>query len=300
MAFVQEFIPLQLDQLHREAAVMKVEGWRFIQTHAVKADDGIDLYYSFMKDGVTRNYRVAGVTKDQAVPSITDLFLAAFVFENEARELFGVDMRDIAIDFAGNMYAPAEFEPMTIITPEQKAAREKAKKAADAKAAKEASADGADASAATSEAPAKGGFVMTPERQARLDAKMATMSPEKKAKVEAALARIAAAPAADSAGETAPEKAADTADVAAEPVAEAAKDAALEEKLANMDAEKAAKVRAALAGKAEDAPAEQVAEAPAVAEPVASADAQLEALIGLMDESKASVVRAALNQKGGE
>lgn len=300
MAIAQEFITLPLGELRATAHRMKDEGYRFIQTHAVYNEPDVDLYYSFMKDGVTRNYRVAGVTKDQAVPSITDLFLAAFVFENEARELFGVDMRDIAIDFAGNMYAPAEFEPMTIITPEQKAAREKAKKAADAKAAKEASADGADASAATSEAPAKSGFVMTPERQARLDAKMATMSPEKKAKVEAALARIAAAPAAESVGETAPEKAAETADAAPEPAAEAAKDVALEEKLANMDAEKAAKVRAALAGKAEDAPAAQAAETPAIAEPVASADAQLEALIGLMDESKASVVRAALNQKGGE
>lgn len=300
MTFVQEFIPLELDQLHREAAVMKVEGWRFIQTHAVNTDDGVDLYYSFMKDGVTRNYRVAGVTKDQPVPTITDLFLAAFVFENEARELFGVDMRDIVIDFAGNLYAPAEFEPMTFLSPEQKAAREKAKKAAADKAAKEAG-DAGDAAAAV---PAKSGFVMTPERQARLDAKMATMSPEKKAKVEAALARIAAADSAPAvAAEPAPVEAPKAADpAAAEQVPEktAVKDEALEEKLANMDPEKAAKVRAALAKKG--APAEPAVEPnPAEEAPVKEiADEQLAALIGLMDESKASIVRAALNMKGGE
>jgi hypothetical protein len=179
MAFNSEFVDLPLERLHAEASIMKGENWRFIQTHAVNTDDGIDLYYSFMKDGVARNYRVKGVKKGTPVPSITDLFLAAFVFENEARELFGVDMRDIAIDFHGGLYAPAEQEPMTIITPEQKAARDKARKA---------QLKASTAKAVEPKAQAQGGFVMTPERQARLDAKMANMSPEKAEKVRAALA----------------------------------------------------------------------------------------------------------------
>lgn len=320
MGFSQEFIPLELDQLHREAAVLKTEGWRFIQTHAVNTEDGIDLYYSFMRDGKVANYRIAGVKKDQAVPSITDLFLAAFVFENEARELFGVDMRDIAIDFAGAMYAPAQSEPMTFISPEQKAAREKAKKVASAKAAKEAAGD-ANASK-TGATPPRRIFIMTPERQARLDAKMATMSPEKKAKVEAALkARAAEAAAASGQSpvtarpENEPAASAEqgeqrSEDPQASPsmletaeAAVAAKDSVLEEKLAGMDPAKAAKVRAALQGKAKAADKAGVAvDAVSADEPPADmfADEQLNALIGLMDDTKASVVRAALNMKGGE
>ncbi|MBQ6390526.1 MAG: NADH-quinone oxidoreductase subunit C [Eggerthellaceae bacterium] len=202
MKFESEFTPIALDELHHEAAVMKVDGWRFIQTHAVNTDNGIDLYYSFMKNGHIKNLKVAGVTKENPVPSITDLFLAAFVFENEARELFGVDMRDIAIDFSGALYAPAIDEPMTIITPEQKAAREKARKA---KAAKEAKGDEASAPASAEGAPRI--FVMTPERRQRLDAKLATMSPEKVAKVEAALkAREAEAAAAAAGAPARPQK----------------------------------------------------------------------------------------------
>ncbi|MBQ9042471.1 MAG: NADH-quinone oxidoreductase subunit C [Eggerthellaceae bacterium] len=302
MAFQQEFIPLELDQLHREAAVLKTEGWRFIQTHAVNTDNGIDLYYSFMKDGRVVNYRVAGVQKDQAVPSITDLFLAAFVFENEARELFGVDMRDIAIDFAGALYAPAQAEPMTIITPEQKAAREKARKAAEAKASK----DAAPAQEPPDGAPAKRVFVMTPERRARLDAKLATMSPDKVAKVEAALkAREAEAASAGNAVASAPTESKPAAEPAkAEPSAKEpdGKDADLEAKLATMDPEKAAKVRAALAGKAAAAEASTEPAPAAADEPPAEkfADEQLAALIGLMDDSKAAVVKKALNMKEGE
>ena len=308
MALVQEFVPLQLEQLHREAAVLKTEGWRFIQTHAVNTDDGIDLYYSFMKDGKAVNYCVEGVQKGQQVPSITDLFLAAFVFENEARELFGVDMRDIAIDFDGAMYAPSESEPMTFISPEQKAARDKARKAAETKATKEDAGSAGEGAAA----PAKRVFVMTPERRARLDAKLATMSPEKVAKVEAALKARAAEAAAAAAGsetpasapvaeaEAAPADDASAAKPAPAPAPAATeKDAELEAKIAAMDPEKAAKVRAALGKKGG---AEPQAERATADEPPAAevADEQLKGLIGLMDDDKAAIVRKALNMKGGE
>ena len=129
------FEPLALENIHETAERMKLEGARFIQTHAVNTDDGIDLYYSYMKDGSIVNFRVQGV-HDEPVPSITDVFLAAFVFENEARELFGVDMRDIAIDFQGTMYAPVEQTPMTFISPEMQQEREKMRKLAAAQAAK--------------------------------------------------------------------------------------------------------------------------------------------------------------------
>ena len=300
MAFESEFIPLELDQLYREASLKKVEGWRFIQTHAVNGEAGVDLYYSFMKDGKVVNYRVAGVTKDQSVPSITDLFLAAFVFENEARELFGVNMRDIAIDFSGAMYAPAETEPMTFMSPEQKARRDKAAMAARAKEAKDSGAGAAPAR--------KGGFAMTPERQARLDAKLATMSPEKVAKVMAALKARAAENAAASAengqadnrpAEAQPPVTTTGSTGSAAASASVVKDATLESKLASMDPDKANRVRTALAGKQ----AEPQGDAPAVSdEPqaVREADEQLQKLVSLMDDEKAQVVRKALNMKEGE
>ena len=311
MKFESEFTPIALDELHHEAAVMKVDGWRFIQTHAVNTDNGIDLYYSFMKNGHIKNLKVAGVTKENPVPSITDLFLAAFVFENEARELFGVDMRDIAIDFSGALYAPAIDEPMTIITPEQKAAREKARKA---KAAKEAKGDEASAPASAEGAPRI--FVMTPERRQRLDAKLATMSPEKVAKVEAALkareaeAAAAAAGAPAKAAEAVETPASDTGAAQAAPVETPAEQTAsvdhdLESKIALLDADKAAKVRAAIAARNGEAPASAELAAGTAAPKL---DAALENKLALMDAEKAQKVRDAIaakaareaSAKGGE
>lgn len=129
---------------------------------------------------------------------------------------------------------------------------------------------------ARSSAPADastGGFVMTPERQARLDAKMATMSPEKKAKVEAAL-KARAAEAAAKAAQSAPAP------------------ASLDD-----DSVGAHSSAPATAGESENASkAQQSFQAPAAM----FADEQLESLISLMDEAKAQAVRAALNMKGGE
>lgn len=211
MTLATEFIPLTVEGLPALAAEKKAEGWRFVQLLAVNTDDGIDLIYSFMKDSLLVNYEIKGVQKGTVVPSITDQFLAAFVFENETHDLFGVDIKGIAIDFGGNFYAVSQKEPMTIISPEQKAAREKAAKIAAAKAAKEKAAAG-DKPAAADDAAA-------------MEAKLAGMDPEKAAKVRAAMEAKAKKEA-------------------------ASKQAAAEDKLKDLDPEKAAKVKAALEAKA--------------------------------------------------
>lgn len=211
MALETTFVPLTVEELPALAAAKKDGGWRFVQLLAVNTEDGIDLVYSFMKDNLLENHEIKGVQKGTTVPSITDRFLEAFVFENETHDLFGVDVQGIAIDFGGNFYALAQKEPMTIISPEQKAAREKAAKVAAAKAAKE---QGVPADAAKAAPDADG-----------LEAKLAGMDPEKAAKVRAAMEAKAKKEA-------------------------AAKQAAADEKIAGLDPEKAAKVKAALAAKA--------------------------------------------------
>ena len=194
MALETTFVPLTVEELPALAAAKKDGGWRFVQLLAVKTEDGIDLIYSFMKDNLLENHEIKGLQKGTSVPSITDRFLEAFVFENETHDLFGVDVQGIAIDFGGNFYALAQKEPMTIISPEQKAAREKAKKVAAAKAAKEKAAKAAAANAAYVEthpdaapAPGEHGYIAPPEDD-DLETKLAGMDPEMVARVRAAIA----------------------------------------------------------------------------------------------------------------
>ena len=236
--FTQTFAPLKLGQVHDLAAARAAEGWRYVQILAVNTEEGIDLVYSYMKDGHLENFTVKAVQKTDVVPSITDVFLEAFVCENEIHDLYDVAIANIAIDFGGMFYQLSSKAPMTVVSPEQLAAREKAKKIAAAKAAKEAAAQKEQA------APAAPAAVAGPTEE-EIQAKIAGLDPEKAAKVRAAM-EAKAKKAAAAAVETAPTTSAPSAALTEEEI---------QAKIAGLDPEKAAKVRAALEAKAKKAAA---------------------------------------------
>lgn len=220
MAITQDFRSIPLDKLIDTCKERKNEGYRLAQLcPKLERDDSITLIYTFVKESEMINYKVSGIKKGVTeVPSVTELFIAAFVFENEAHDLFGVNVVGNLIDFQGKFYSFAEGveAPMTIVTPAQLAAREKAAKLAAAKAARVAKAKQKDAKPSA-------------QSDEELEAKLSKMDPEKAAKVRATMKAKAA-------------KAAKTA------ASSSAND--LEDKLAGMDPEKAAKVRAAMEAKA--------------------------------------------------
>ncbi|MDO4442907.1 MAG: NADH-quinone oxidoreductase subunit C [Slackia sp.] len=172
MALQTIFETIETNDLPALAQEKRDAGYRFVQMLCVNTEQGLDALYTFMKGDRLENYTICGIDAEtQTVPSVTEFFLSAFPFENEAHDLFGLNVTDIAIDFAGNFYRVAMDKPMTVISPAQKAAREKAAKIAAAKAAKQA-----------------GGA----KQEDDLEAKLANMDPDKAAKVRAAMAAKAA------------------------------------------------------------------------------------------------------------
>lgn len=191
MSIKQDFRPLALDALIDTCKEYKEKGYRLDQLlPKLERDDSITLIYTFVLGDDIINFKISGIKKNETVvPSVTELFLAAFVFENEAHELYGVNIEGNVLDFKGKFYQfPEGVEaPMTIISPEQLAAREKAAKIAAAKAAREAKAKAAaegktDAKAKSADTAPQNG----PSAE-ELEAKLAGMDPEKAAKVRAAM-----------------------------------------------------------------------------------------------------------------
>lgn len=188
---------IDLSDLVKRAREFKSEGYRLVQLlPKMQEDDRITLIYTFGKLNELINLKIVNVVKGMTkVPSITSIFVCAFVFENEAHDLFGVQITGNSLDFHGHFYNFAEGveAPMTIVTPAQLAAREKkakleaAKKAKARKLAAQAEKGNEDGgSNDAEEARAK-------ERaDAELEAKLAAMDPEKAAKVRAAMAAKAA------------------------------------------------------------------------------------------------------------
>ena len=77
------------------------------------AEEGsFELCWSFEKGGRLEHLRRT-VTPQEEVPSISELFGCAFIYENEIRDLFGVKLTGIAVDFKGEMYRTATKVPMS-------------------------------------------------------------------------------------------------------------------------------------------------------------------------------------------
>lgn len=220
------YTTVELDALLSHVQALKGAGARFVQMHAERCvDDGsYRLVYTFINVHAAQehiaqggsyaieNLVVEGIDQYQEIPSISSYCPAVFPFENEAHDLFGLAITDMQIDFKGFFYQVSTAEPMSVITPEVKAAREKAMKvraAAEAKARK-AAAEKAAAATATAGEAAAGAVVAQPAaadgsdaqhdeaaakaalKAAEMEAKLAAMDPEKAAKVRAALAAKAA------------------------------------------------------------------------------------------------------------
>ena len=214
-----------IDELLPHVQALKGASARFVQMHAERCvDDGsYRLVYTFInvraaqeqiaRDGnyAIENLVVEGIDQYQEIPSISSYYPAVFPFENEVHDLFGLAITDMQIDFKGFFYQVSTAEPMSVITPEVKAAREKAMKvraAAEAKARKAAAEKAAAAAGAAGEAAtgaaaqpaaAAGSDAQHDEtaakaalKAAEMEAKLAAMDPEKAAKVRAALAAKAA------------------------------------------------------------------------------------------------------------
>ena len=214
-----------IDELLPHVQVLKGVGARFVQMHAERNVDAgsYRVVYTFIYVRAAQEHIaqdssyaiedlvVEGIDQYQEIPSISSYYPAVFPFENEAHDLFGLAITDMQIDFKGFFYQVSTAEPMSVITPEVKAAREKAMKvraAAEAKARK-AAAEKAAAAAAAEEGTA-GAAVAQPAaaagsdaqhadaaakaalKAAEMEAKLAAMDPEKAAKVRAALAAKAA------------------------------------------------------------------------------------------------------------
>ena len=188
-------------QSHVQA--LKGVGARFVQMHAERnVDDGTyRLVYTFInvraareliaQDGsyAIENLVVEGIDQYQEIPSISSYYTAVIPFENEAHDLFGLAITDMQIDFKGFFYQVSTAEPMSVIAPEVKVAREKAMKvraAAEAKARKAAAEKAAAAAAAAGEA-ASGAGDAAGEAAAQPDAAAGSDAQHEEAAAKAAL-----------------------------------------------------------------------------------------------------------------
>ena len=102
------------EQLINETQTMFDAGYRFVTATCVDEIEQFRIIYSFDRETELVNLEVA-IGKQDELPSISGVYLCAFLVENEIKELFGVNISNIAVDLGGRLYMieGADPNPMT-------------------------------------------------------------------------------------------------------------------------------------------------------------------------------------------
>lgn len=103
---------ISVDKLLMRVMEMKKDNYRLSQACAAFVDDRFELSYSFADDDTYQYHTLRVVVDtDTEVPSITEIIPPAVFYENEMKELFGVKIRMITIDYENKLYRIKEETP---------------------------------------------------------------------------------------------------------------------------------------------------------------------------------------------
>ena len=103
-----EVISVSLDDVIEKIAKKKVEGYRFVTMSCAELDENtIDILYHLDKDLKLINFRLT-VPRNASVASISPVYFAAFLVENEMQDLFDIRFTGLVIDYERTLYLEEE------------------------------------------------------------------------------------------------------------------------------------------------------------------------------------------------
>jgi ech hydrogenase subunit D len=111
MSELQPYFPVQPADLPALAAQRLKDGWRLVVITALQDPQGLEISYVFELDQKVEGLRLTLPLDARVLPSISATYLAAFTYENELQDLFGVTMQGLVLDFKGSFYMKAKETP---------------------------------------------------------------------------------------------------------------------------------------------------------------------------------------------
>jgi ech hydrogenase subunit D len=111
----QPIIPTGIPDLIRVVYELKNEGYRLVAISTTKLGEIFQVDYSFDRNFSFRTLRLL-IPLGTTLPSITAMYWAAFPYENEIHDLFGIPVTGIAVDFNGTFIRTAIKFPFSVNT----------------------------------------------------------------------------------------------------------------------------------------------------------------------------------------
>ena len=109
----QDLQNIDISELKKRVSELKSKGYRLVQMNC-SLFDNYELNYSFDRDLKFVNLRVVLSNTTIIVPSVSDIYFQAFLYENEMKDLFGINFSGISIDYNGKFYRTKIAKPFDV------------------------------------------------------------------------------------------------------------------------------------------------------------------------------------------
>ncbi len=90
------------DELLEAVAGKLPQGYRFVTLTCLDAGDAFDVIYHFDRDYQLSHLRLR-LPKGQTLPSISSMVFSAVIVENEIKDLFGIEVTGMKLDYGGKL-----------------------------------------------------------------------------------------------------------------------------------------------------------------------------------------------------
>jgi ech hydrogenase subunit D len=100
---IPNIVVVESDKIQEEANNMKLYGYRFMAMTCDQIGDKLELTYHFAMEFEIKNLRTV-VEPKATVKSISHIYPAALLIENEFQDLYGLHFSDLLIDYKGRLY----------------------------------------------------------------------------------------------------------------------------------------------------------------------------------------------------
>ncbi len=100
---IDNVVPVTRETMLAEVQHLADGGQRLISATAIDQGEYLEILYHFDKDLKLTHLKLEAKPGEE-VPSISRIYFCAFVPENEIKDLFGVNITNIIIDYQGKFF----------------------------------------------------------------------------------------------------------------------------------------------------------------------------------------------------
>lgn len=111
---IENIVKLNAEQLIPEVQKLQAGNWRFIAITAVNCRDGLELLYHFNLHNEVKHLQVGPGLETEVMPSISAIYKAAYLSENEIQGFFALRFSDLKPDYGTTMLMPADPAPTKV------------------------------------------------------------------------------------------------------------------------------------------------------------------------------------------